>query len=88
MEKTTLNDLSKTRMKYIRRRLSQGIRAAMRKQELNQQELASRSGLHTSSLSDILNEKVNPKTETIARIEAGLGMNVFEILDQPKPFEV
>lgn len=88
MNKTTLNDLANTRLKYVRRRIMKVIRQAMAKQELSQQELAKRSGLHTSSLSDIMNEKVNPKVETLARIEAGLGMNIFNILDDPEQFEV
>lgn len=88
MDKITLNDLSKTRLKYVRRRIAKTVRAAMHEQELSQQELAKRSGLHTSSLSDIMNEKVNPKVETLVRIESGLGMNIFGILDDPKEFEV
>lgn len=88
MDKITLNDLSKTRMKHLRRRIAKALREGMRKQEMKQYTLAKRSGVHTSTLSDIVNEKVNCKVETLAKLEAGLGLNLLRIIENPENFEI
>lgn len=82
------NTLATTREDHLRRRLATGLRAAMRRQQLNQKQVAARADINKSHLSEIINEKVSPKLETIAKLEAGLGMNLIETLSEPTPFEL
>lgn len=88
MNTKTVNNLTETRLKHVRRRLSKVVRIAMAKQDLSQVEVCNRTYIHPSTLSEIMNEKRAPNLETITRLEAGLGMNIFEILEDPEPFEV
>lgn len=70
--------LAHTREMKLRRDLASAIHAALKSQNLTQTELAKRAGVHMSHISSIMNEKTSPKLETIAKIEAGLGVPIAE----------
>ena len=50
---------------------------------ITQQKLSYSSSINQSTLSDIMNGKVNPKIYTISRIATAFGMNLHEFFDSP-----
>ena len=72
----------------MRHQLKQAIQKALSDTGLNQTQLAKRSGIHPSHLSEIMNERVNPKFKTIAKLETGLGRNLLRCYGDPPRFEL
>lgn len=76
--------LAHSREMKLRRDLAAAMHAAMKSQQLTQTELAKRAGVHMSHISSIMNEKVSPKLETIAKIESGLGVPIAAFTQNDK----
>lgn len=55
--------------------------------DLTQQELAQRSDVHPSQISEIENGKGNPRWASARRIAAALGVELVELADQAEYFD-
>lgn len=54
-----------------------------RKRAITQQRLSYLSGINQSTLSDIMNGKVNPKIYTLSRISTAFDMDLHEFFNSP-----
>ena len=61
------------------------IRAARTAQGISQSELAQRSGFHQAVISNLEREVHDPRLDTLARVAAGMGLSVVELLSWPVP---
>ncbi|MBG9732308.1 hypothetical protein ABD87_22950 [Lysinibacillus sphaericus] len=59
------------------------INELCRNRAITQQKLSFLSGINQSTLSDIMNGKVNPKIYTISRISTAFDMTLHEFFESP-----
>ncbi|HHY17236.1 MAG TPA: helix-turn-helix transcriptional regulator [Firmicutes bacterium] len=66
------------------------VDTSMKKARLSQgvtlKDLSEKTGLSPAFLSEVENGKANPTLDTLRRIAKGLGLSVFDILTEDRPF--
>lgn len=64
--------------------IGQRLRRAMENADLTQKEVAVRTGLEQATVSDIVNDRTNPKFTTVERMVEAIGTTFGEIFDEPR----
>lgn len=59
------------------------LKQILKENNITQRELSQRTGISTTSLNQILLNYVKPRTETIEKIAAALGISVATLMAQP-----
>lgn len=64
--------------------IGQRLRRAMENASLTQKEIAVRTGLEQATVSDIVNDRTNPKFRTVERMVEAIGTTFGEMFDEPR----
>lgn len=64
--------------------IGQRLRRAMENASLTQKEVAVRTGLEQATVSDIVNDRTNPKFRTVERMVEAIGTTFGEMFDEPR----
>ena len=67
-------------MSDIQRRFGQAVRSTRKRSGISQEELASRSELHRTYISDIERGSRNPSLLTMVRLASALGVTLGELV--------
>lgn len=64
------------------------LKQYMHQNGITYEEVATRSGLHKSTIGEFLNGKANPPVRTIEKIFAAIGLDSSEFTDEPLPSKI